>query len=708
MYRAAGNSTFETRIMLHVLLTWAARWRRNLPASRQAWTETLVAALLLSAAGGLWWYGKLLTSVQQVFLWALFVAVLALVGRRGWLKLFGPVLFYDLVRSARRGRFGLLRCFYAGLLLLTFFFVYATRVYSRTHRIEMIFTSLDMPPRESIEFAASCFYWFMGIQYMAACLLTPAYTAGVIAEERERGTLDYLLTTDLHNRELVFGVLVSRFANLALVVLTGLPILSLLQFLGGVDPNLLLAGYAAVGLTLASVASLGILHSVYVPRPREAITRTYLVGVVYMVVASMSQLLAEPRLGLGTMPLWGSGPRAITVEDAVAWVNAGNPVWAVQQMRLVLRAGASLDKVLPALVAGYAWFHGVLALVCTTWAVAGFRSASLRPTVQSVRQRAMRRRYRFRPRVGRWPMMWKELFVESGPRLGWFLRICLACFVAITFLPGLTILAWHVMGLSQPWRTVGESMNEWLRPTAAFVGTLMLLAVAIRASGSVSNERDRQTMDALLTSPLDSTAILFAKWLASIVSPRWTAVWLASVAMLGLATGGLHFWGALAFIAAWLVFAAFMAALGMWFTVVSRTTQRATLWTVLTTLGVCGGHWLIWICLIPLASWLVGRGMAEEWLIGFQAIGLTPPITLFVVAFTGNELRGYGYGGWGGGFGLNDAVLAMLQFAMILWGLGAVSLWVMAGMRFRKAIGRSAVLRPERRVRHGARKLRAV
>src|SRR5207248_1382234 len=57
--------------------------------------------------------------------------VLALVFQRaGWLKLVGPLLFYDMLRSARRGRFVWVRCGYAALLL---FILFASFLGSRYH-----------------------------------------------------------------------------------------------------------------------------------------------------------------------------------------------------------------------------------------------------------------------------------------------------------------------------------------------------------------------------------------------------------------------------------------------------------------------------------------------------------------------------------------------------------------------------------------------
>ena len=65
--------------------------------------------------------------------------------------------------------------------------------------------------------------------------LTPAFTAAAITDEKERKTLDFLLVTDLSTREIVFGKLAARAGALFTLVLAGLPILSLIQFFGGIE-----------------------------------------------------------------------------------------------------------------------------------------------------------------------------------------------------------------------------------------------------------------------------------------------------------------------------------------------------------------------------------------------------------------------------------------------------------------------------------------
>src|SRR5260370_35589357 len=75
----------------------------------------------------------------------------------------------------------------------------------------------------------------------------------------------------------------------------------------------------------------------------------------------------------------------------------------------------------------------------------------------------------------------------------------------------------------------GKDINVWIRSLGTVIACLMLLAVAVRASSTVSGERDRPTLDALLASPRQSGTILFAKWVGSICRVPWVALWLGLV-----------------------------------------------------------------------------------------------------------------------------------------------------------------------------------
>src|SRR5262249_15127893 len=127
---------------------------------------------------------------------------------------------------------------------------------------------------------------------------------------------------------------------------------------------------------------------------------------------------------------------------------------------------------------------------------------------------------------------------------------------------------------------LGESMNVWVRIAGTAVAFILLLAVAVRAATSITNERDRQTWESLLTSPLDSNSILFAKWLGSLLTVRWGWLWLGLIWFLGIITTGLHVLALPLVLGAWFVYAAFLAALGMWYSTTCRTSLQSTISTL--------------------------------------------------------------------------------------------------------------------------------
>src|SRR5438128_2187735 len=107
--------------------------------------------------------------------------------------LFGPVLVYELLRTGRRSRYFVVRGVYVSVLVLFTFWVYFAWVASTD--------AWTIPTNRLAVFAETFFYTFMIVQFLAVAILTPAYVAGAIAEEKERRTLEFLLATDLDDRE---------------------------------------------------------------------------------------------------------------------------------------------------------------------------------------------------------------------------------------------------------------------------------------------------------------------------------------------------------------------------------------------------------------------------------------------------------------------------------------------------------------------------
>jgi ABC-type transport system involved in multi-copper enzyme maturation permease subunit len=665
-------------------LAWA---KRNLAwsNSRESWQERFGLAGLVFAAVLLLAFREHVPLPLEVLLWAGLLLGASLLTRRGWLRLFGPMLFYDLVRVGRHVRYFYMRTLYAlglGLLLCWMYITY--RVQTNDGRLDRVLMA---------EFANTFFETFIGVQFVVLMLLTPAYTAGAIADEKDRRTLEFLLATDLRNREIVLSKLMSRIANLGLLILTGLPVLSFVQFLGGVDPNLVFAGYAVTILTVISLAALSIFNSVMSKKARDAITMTYLGGLAYLILSGASWFLLMPTAGLAGRGIDALGI-SITVQDCVETLNAGNPIAGVIRLLIEVDSGKHVTDVLGAILRSYAIFHVLLILICCTWSIARVRGIALRENAGKQLKRARHMRYWRRPAVGNSPMLWKELVIERGPRLNIFGRILICLLMIASFVPAILIIWLAVFSpgklgpsggvLFDPNNVVSTSFNVWVRIVGMLVACLLLLAIASRAASSISSERDRQTLDALLTSPLDIFGILFAKWFGNIASVRSGCLWLGAIYATAIVMRGLSLAALPLLVLAWLTYAGALSCIGMWYSIACRTSLRATVWTFLTVAAAGVGHWLIWMCFVPFMILMQQSGSVDKWFqwLGKFQTGLTPPAVLsYHFAFHENEIQN------GNGVDFVE-VVGIGMIGVAFWMIVTILLWIGVYLRFASVTGR--------------------
>src|SRR5262249_11050692 len=159
----------------------------------------------------------------------------------------------------------------------------------------------SMTVRERSRFANAFFVGFMAAQFSLVALVTPLYLAGSFTEQKEHKTFDYLLITDLSDREIVMGTLGARLAKLFLLVLTGLPVLTLLEFLGGVDRSQVVAGFIAALVLMGSLGSASILVSVHARTTLRAVAGSYLLLLPFLVCTLLIQGCAG-TISLGLVP----------------------------------------------------------------------------------------------------------------------------------------------------------------------------------------------------------------------------------------------------------------------------------------------------------------------------------------------------------------------------------------------------------------------
>lgn len=113
------------------------------------------------------------------------------------------------------------------------------------------------------------------IQLGLILFITPALTAGTISTEREKQTLNILLTTSQTSFQIIFGKMTSSIAFLLLMIVSGLPIYSLVFLYGGVSPSQLFYIFLFYMLTLLAIASIGVMLSTLIRKTIVAIIATY-------------------------------------------------------------------------------------------------------------------------------------------------------------------------------------------------------------------------------------------------------------------------------------------------------------------------------------------------------------------------------------------------------------------------------------------------
>src|SRR5262249_3017053 len=231
-------------------------------------------------------------------------------------------------------------------------------------------------------------------------------------------------------------------------------------------------------------------------------------------------------------------------------------------------------------------------------------------------------------------ILWKETgqnFDFSWLRTsGTFWVLSLFAFLyLVTFL---VYLAFDQVTPSMP----AELTNPAVRGLGTVGACATLVAVALAAANRVSREREQQTLEALLTTPLDSADILFGKWFAAVWTILWPVVGLVILWCFGLITGGLHPAALPLVVAAFIVYVCCLSSMGLWFSMISRTSLRSTLFTLLTSLVMVLGPGL-------LARAIEGRSLTNrtdvDWGELVVDVGLTPPVTLWTLAFNAHSLR---------------------------------------------------------------------
>jgi ABC-type transport system involved in multi-copper enzyme maturation permease subunit len=159
------------------------------------------------------------------------------------------------------------------------------------------------------------------VETLLVLVLAPAFTTGAISLEREKQTLDLLVTTPLSTLGMVIGKLFSALTYVFLLILASIPFASLVFVFGGVGPDDLVRAYAFLFALAFGMGALGLFVSALVKRTQTATVITF----VLVLVLSIGTAAAHQFWQVAARQTSSTGGILLTqrqrAPEAVLWLN---------------------------------------------------------------------------------------------------------------------------------------------------------------------------------------------------------------------------------------------------------------------------------------------------------------------------------------------------------------------------------------------------
>ncbi len=417
----------------------------------------------------------------------------------------GPVFAFESLVAARRWQMYATRCIYVGLLLVGLTLAWGPS--------DLAFHSLA----EAARIAGVFFRTLVVVQLAVVLLAAPAATASAVCVDKARGTLLHSFVTDLTDREIILGKLGARLVPVLSLMACGLPVLALGSWLGGIDLAAALGAELVTAGTAVVCCSLALLASVWANKPHQALLLAYaLVGV----------WVAAPFL---VHTFFLSGPPSTM---AAVIMDMSNPVFA----------GFAPDVSSPIWSLGlreqFAFF---VAAVLIAAGFLGLATHRLRPNVLALVSRPVKRErpgaparlvdYLPGPSLDGNPVLWREWHRKRPSR--WTGRFWTAYTVAST-LASLYILGGFYLWSGDP--SFYRDVHELAAHVNAWQVAIGLLLLSVSAATTLAEERERGSLDVIMTTPLTSREIVWGKWWGTFamvprlaILPIWVACGAAMV-----------------------------------------------------------------------------------------------------------------------------------------------------------------------------------
>jgi ABC-2 type transport system permease protein len=211
-------------------------------------------------------------------------------------------------------------------------------------------------------------------QMILVCFITPGFTASQISLEREKQTLDLLISTPLRPAAIVVGKLAAALAFVVLMILSAIPISAIVLMYGGASVDDIFRQQLVLLVAALFVGSIGLFYSALLKRTQPATVLTY-ITVLFLTIGTQllfifwSVVINEDNAGFrapdrAPEQLMYANP-AVAMLDVIAMTEAtGGVAILLDQLRTdplnpdIMNAGPAVDnfgRPINAPTGGYWW-----------------------------------------------------------------------------------------------------------------------------------------------------------------------------------------------------------------------------------------------------------------------------------------------------------------------------------------------------------------
>jgi len=113
-------------------------------------------------------------------------------------------------------------------------------------------------------------------QLILVCFIAPAFTAGQISLEREKQTLDLLISTPMRPGAIVIGKLAAALAFVVLMIVAAVPITAIVLMYGGASIEDIVRQQVVLLATALALGAIGLFFSALLKRTQAATVLTYI------------------------------------------------------------------------------------------------------------------------------------------------------------------------------------------------------------------------------------------------------------------------------------------------------------------------------------------------------------------------------------------------------------------------------------------------